>query len=510
MSSSSGLFNPRTRTAGNITAEIERFVQPISIRNRSNSITKHDDLFINHNLIVEPLENLEEKATNEVMNDENKMMPPRPPEKNKHKKKHRERTVEEKEAAAAIKKERREMKERRRNREQSVSKNTPDETSSAAGAGEENDEHLESLKRITSKHRLRHDSEIGAKNKENNDALAEKTPTTAAISSRRKSNASAKELRVVTNAGENATKSGFNEFMSSSDGVNLSKRRNSFVKMNAFETPDLGQHSPSISSHRPRRNEDEVAVNLDDKELTRVFNLNLINDPYYRPIFDSDTLTFILTPAPKDQMISCKIVCQKGIFTDFFFYIEKLGQESTNLLLMRAIRKVSTAKPTFSIMPVNHTDAVCRSSHTCARFSSNLKKRNFRLDLTNDHLQHLTNDKILDVTFETQPNEPPSITANATLCNGVNGSVKQKKDTINFFMQNLKPKYDPERKKFVLAYNGRAKRTSKHNFQIASEAEPQVGIMQLGKIDSYIFNCDYAYPLCALQAFAFGISSLCR
>jgi hypothetical protein len=209
-------------------------------------------------------------------------------------------------------------------------------------------------------------------------------------------------------------------------------------------------------------------------------------------------------------MIQCKIVCQKSIFTDFYFYIEKLGMNSTNLLLLRATRLVSTAKPTYSIKPINHTNTDYRCGSTCARFSANMSKRKFKLELTNAHVNILMDDQIMDVNFTSFANEPTQIVSNMNLCNGSSGSARADGEKRTFFLKNLKPSYDPERKKFVLSYNGRAKRSSKHNFQMVADTQPETCVMQLGKIDSYIFNCDYTYPLCALQAFAFGISSLAR
>jgi hypothetical protein len=209
-------------------------------------------------------------------------------------------------------------------------------------------------------------------------------------------------------------------------------------------------------------------------------------------------------------MIQCKIVCQKSIFTDFFFYIEKLGPNSTNLLLLRATRLVSTAKPTYSIKPINHSGDDYRCGATIARFSANMSKRKFKLELTKAHVNNLLDDQIMSAAYTSFTNEPTQVAANLTLCNGSTGSARADGEKLTYFLRNVRPHYDPERKKFVLSYNGRAKRSSKHNFQMVNDVSPEATVMQLGKIDTFIFNCDYTFPLCALQAFAFGISSLAR
>ena len=70
--------------------------------------------------------------------------------------------------------------------------------------------------------------------------------------------------------------------------------------------------------------------------------------------------------------------------------------------------------------------------------------------------------------------------------------------------------YDIALKKFVLNYNGRARQSSKNNFQIVDESVPDDILMQLGKLETGEYNCDFSFPLCALQAFGFALASLSR
>jgi tubby-related protein 1 len=81
---------------------------------------------------------------------------------------------------------------------------------------------------------------------------------------------------------------------------------------------------------------------------------------------------------------------------------------------------------------------------------------------------------------------------------------------VTYFLKNRQPHFDIQLRKFVLNYNGRAKLSSKHNFQIVDESYPDDILMQLGKVGNGFFNCDFTYPFCALQAFGFALSSLCK
>lgn len=308
------------------------------------------------------------------------------------------------------------------------------------------------------------------------------------------------------------------------------RRSNSIVKTNAFMEPDprdkqTRTRNHSVDRRRGRDDDDDsgsdndVRVDIDgnsgrpktSKQIgkgTRV--LDLAHDLYFKPIFDGESLRFMLTPAPHDKTIQCKIVCERGLFTDFQFYMENLGEEGSNLLIMRATRRLSSAKPSFSLSAVNHVDSSMRGDPHCARLQSeNMSKRRFHLKLNNSYLGHLNNEEILDVQFTSFPNEPTEVSANLSVCNPTNGMDPSR--TTTHLLKNLKPQYDLARKKFVLQYNGRAKRSSKHNFQLIDEVhDPNQNVIQLGKVDTFLFNCDYTYPLCALQAFAIGISSLCR
>lgn len=63
---------------------------------------------------------------------------------------------------------------------------------------------------------------------------------------------------------------------------------------------------------------------------------------------------------------------------------------------------------------------------------------------------------------------------------------------------------------YVLNYHGRAKQASVRNFQLCHHSDPELVIMQLGRVDTNIFHMDFRSPLSALQAFGIALSSFDR
>ncbi len=331
MSTSGAFFNPRIRTAGDLSSDLVRVGSgrsELKLRMRSNSIvSKHDDIFANNSnneLIIEPLRDLHTppKVT------EKKEMPPLPPQptavKEKRKKKHRveERTGEE--LTDEQKQEIRERRERRKNRSSSATLKKSESTKEVGershkqngnsflnSAYEENnneeDDYMESLKRITSKHRIRRGSNSGGAeldtniDKENNEKPPPQQKTRSKKGSSTTSAKSAASAAatptprtligtkpIEDNTSQNGSTT--NEFLGSST-ANLRGKRNSVVKMNAFEIPAETPRSQVNTARAAYESEvdnenisDDVPVDFENKEMTRV--LNLIDDAYFKPIFD--------------------------------------------------------------------------------------------------------------------------------------------------------------------------------------------------------------------------------
>ncbi|XP_008051154.2 tubby-related protein 3-like [Carlito syrichta] len=74
-------------------------------------------------------------------------------------------------------------------------------------------------------------------------------------------------------------------------------------------------------------------------------------------------------------------------------------------------------------------------------------------------------------------------------------------------LHNKAPVWNADTQSYVLNFHGRVSQASVKNFQIVHESDPDYIVMQFGRVADDVFTLDYNYPLCALQAFAIGLSS---
>ena len=277
------------------------------------------------------------------------------------------------------------------------------------------------------------------------------------------------------------------------------EKKQFMLKPDAFsENANVKEDSESDS--------DDVKVDIQKSNQIKLEKINFSSE-YFGPIKHGATIDFLLTPAPPGKVINCKIRKGKGILSDMQFYLEdNVGFNSLHLL-MKTQRRMTTAKIYHFINAVNYDEFWEKSPHepTCARIVSNMSRKKFKIDLQCSDLLLLNKD-ILNVEYKTKVGEPRSILADASLCSASNNA----KDKVTYFLKNRAPHFDVQLRKFVLNYNGRAKLSSKHNFQIVDKLNPEEILMQLGKIGNGFYNCDFSFPFCALQAFGFALSSLCR
>jgi hypothetical protein len=253
--------------------------------------------------------------------------------------------------------------------------------------------------------------------------------------------------------------------------------------------------------------ENEVKVDVSQKQKTNnqqlISNSNnnmQIDDEFFKPLRTGSTIEFILTPPPQGQVLNCKVICRKGIFNEYLFYLEP------NLLIIKAHRRVASTKVYYVIDTINNYDEnFYDKNKNCAKIISNMARNKFFMKL-NSQMYKVHNNNILNIIFKSRNGEPRKILADAFLCAG----TLPTKDKLTYILKNRQPYYDVEKKKFVLNFNGRASISSKNNFQIVDEAQPDNILMQLGKVDNNTYNCDFAYPICALQAFGFALGSLCK
>jgi tubby and related proteins len=303
-----------------------------------------------------------------------------------------------------------------------------------------------------------------------------------------------------------------------------SERRNSSsiqTRNNAFEyfKAESKDGSRAGSGDDENNNDQEVKVDIDrpnyHQQQQQQRNINgdnsLVSEQFFRPVQEGNTLEFALTPAPQGNIVNCIVTSRKGILSnEYFFYLENFNGEA--FLIMRAHRKAS-ARSYFLIDIFNYNgggdggggEKNKPSETNAARIVSNMSRNKFKLELFNTNL---VSPELLVVSYKTNVGEPRKILADAKLCSGKETFLAQ--DKVTYILKNRNPYFDFKRKKFVLNYNGRAHKSSKNNFQIVDESSPDDVLMQLGKVETSYYNCDYGFPMCGLQAFGLALSSLCR
>ncbi|KAF8564991.1 hypothetical protein P879_04758 [Paragonimus westermani] len=74
-------------------------------------------------------------------------------------------------------------------------------------------------------------------------------------------------------------------------------------------------------------------------------------------------------------------------------------------------------------------------------------------------------------------------------------------------LHNKNPVWNEDTQSYVLNFYGRVTQASVKNFQIVHDADVNYVIMQFGRVAEDLFTMDYAYPMCALQAFGIALSS---
>uniref|UniRef100_A0A2K6TPW0 Tubby-like protein n=1 Tax=Saimiri boliviensis boliviensis TaxID=39432 RepID=A0A2K6TPW0_SAIBB len=74
-------------------------------------------------------------------------------------------------------------------------------------------------------------------------------------------------------------------------------------------------------------------------------------------------------------------------------------------------------------------------------------------------------------------------------------------------LHNKAPVWNSDTQSYVLNFRGRVTQASVKNFQIVHKNDPDYIVMQFGRVADDVFTLDYNYPLCAVQAFAIGLSS---
>ncbi|XP_078194576.1 tubby-related protein 3 isoform X3 [Callithrix jacchus] len=172
-----------------------------------------------------------------------------------------------------------------------------------------------------------------------------------------------------------------------------------------------------------------------------------------------DLEDFVYSPAPQGVTVRCRIIRDKkgmdrGLFPTYYMYLEKEeNQKETNVLGFKGPRKMSVIIPG---MTLNH------------------KQIPYQPRNNHDSLLSRWQNKAMENLIE---------------------------------LHNKAPVWNSDTQSYVLNFRGRVTQASVKNFQIVHKNDPDYIVMQFGRVADDVFTLDYSYPLCAVQAFAVGLSS---
>uniref|UniRef100_A0A8C0GSU7 Tubby-like protein n=1 Tax=Chelonoidis abingdonii TaxID=106734 RepID=A0A8C0GSU7_CHEAB len=244
---------------------------------------------------------------------------------------------------------------------------------------------------------------------------------------------------------------------------------------------------------------------------------------------------FALRPAPRGITVKCRITRDKkgmdrGLFPTYYMHLERDDNRKMFLLAGRKRKKSKTSNYLISIDP---TDLSREGESFIGKLRSNLMGTKFTVydhGVSPGKAQGLvekahTRQELAAICYETNVLGFKGPRKMSVIIPGMNMNHKripirprsehesllskwQNKNLENLIeLHNKAPVWNDDTQSYVLNFHGRVTQASVKNFQIVHENDPDYIVMQFGRVAEDVFTLDYNYPLCALQAFAIGLSS---
>ncbi|XP_061108697.1 tubby-related protein 3 isoform X2 [Conger conger] len=245
---------------------------------------------------------------------------------------------------------------------------------------------------------------------------------------------------------------------------------------------------------------------------------------------------FVLQPAPRGVTIKCRITRDKkgmdrGLYPTYFMHLEK---EDGRKIFLLAGRKRKKSKTSNYLMSVDPTDLSREAESFVGKLRSNLMGTKFTVydngsnpSKTPGALleESSTRQELAAVCYETNVLGFKGPRKMTVIIPGMNMNFERvavrpasEQDSLltkwqNHSLDNLielhnkAPVWNDDTQSYVLNFHGRVTQASVKNFQIVHDNDPDYIVMQFGRVAEDVFTLDYNYPMCALQAFAIGLSS---
>ncbi|XP_060886023.1 tubby-related protein 3 isoform X2 [Labrus mixtus] len=245
---------------------------------------------------------------------------------------------------------------------------------------------------------------------------------------------------------------------------------------------------------------------------------------------------FVFLPAPRGVTVKCRISRDKkgmdrGLYPTYFMHMEK---EDGKRVFLLAGRKRKKSKTSNYLISVDATDLSREGESFIGKLRSNLMGTKFTVydNGTNPcknpgALLEESNKRqeLAAICYETNVLGFKGPRKMTVIIPGMNMNFERvpvrpqsEQDSLlsrwqNHSMDNLielhnkAPVWNDDTQSYVLNFHGRVTQASVKNFQIVHDNDPDYIVMQFGRVAEDIFTLDYNYPMCALQAFAIGLSS---
>ncbi|XP_041636193.1 tubby-related protein 3 isoform X1 [Cheilinus undulatus] len=245
---------------------------------------------------------------------------------------------------------------------------------------------------------------------------------------------------------------------------------------------------------------------------------------------------FVFRPAPRGVTVKCRITRDKkgmdrGLYPTYFMHMEK---EDGKRVFLLAGRKRKKSKTSNYLISVDATDLSREGESFIGKLRSNLMGTKFTVydNGTNPcknpgALLEESNKRqeLAAICYETNVLGFKGPRKMTVIIPGMNMNFERvpvrpqnEQESLlsrwqNHTMENLielhnkAPVWNDDTQSYVLNFHGRVTQASVKNFQIVHDNDPDYIVMQFGRVAEDIFTLDYNYPMCALQAFAIGLSS---
>jgi len=250
----------------------------------------------------------------------------------------------------------------------------------------------------------------------------------------------------------------------------------------------------------------------------------------------SDLRSFLMRPGPQGAMVQCYIQRRKSGLARLYPTYEVYLKDGEQFLL--AARRRKKQKQSNYKVSLDREDLSRHSSNFYGKLKSNFMGTEFNMYDSGLNPEKLTPEqrdgsgsqvrqelatvlykqnvlgsrgprkmKVIVPNVDEQGNR--AVLRPTTLEDTMLERYKAGKESDNVqVLKNKQPKWNDQVGAYVLNFNGRVTRASVKNFQLCNVArDPDLVVMQFGRVGKDAFTMDYQWPLCGLQAFGIALSS---